>query len=104
MQKLQNIIDERILPLIYQNDRCLSSYAAEKVQKMVDVLKDAERCQHWGEMEFCLSNLAIIRKQVTELIEVITPFNEPFRTALIAVYTAVDDKICEVVDDLKGAK
>lgn len=103
MQKLQNIIDERILPLIYQNDRCLSSFAAEKVQKMVDVLKDAERCQLWGEMEFCLSNLAIIRKLITDLIEVITPFNEVFRSALLAAYTAVDDKMCTVLGDMKGA-
>lgn len=96
MQKIQNIIDVQILPLIYRNERCLSSYAAAQIQKIVDVLKDAERCQQWEEMEFCLSNLAIIRKQVTELIEVITPFNEPFRTALLAVYTEVDNAICEV--------
>lgn len=104
MQKIQNIIDEKVLPLIYQNDRCLSSYSAEKVQKMVESLQDAGRCQQWGELEFCLSNLAILRKQITDLIEVITPFNEQFRTALIAIYTAVDDQMCEVLDILKGAK
>jgi len=104
MQKIQNIIDEQVLPLIYQSDRCLSNFAAEKVQRIIEELQDAERCQTWGEMEFCLSNLAIVRKQITNLIEVITPFNEPFRTALLAVYTAVDDKMCEVVDTLKGAK
>lgn len=104
MQKIQNVIDERILPLIYNHNRCHSSFIAEQIQKVVEVLQDAERCQKWGEQEFCLSNLSIIRKQITSLIEVITPFNEPFRTALLAVYTAVDDKICEVVDSLKGAK
>jgi hypothetical protein len=104
MQKIQNVIDEQVLPLIYRNDRCHSSFAAEQIQKVVEVLQDAERCQKWGEMEFCLSNLAIVRKQITNLIEVITRFNEPFRTALLAVYTAVDDKMCEVVDTLKGAK
>lgn len=96
MQKIQNIIDEQILPLIYRNERCLSSYAADQIQKVVEVLQDAERCQKWGETEFCLSNLAIIRKLTTDLIEIITPFNEPFRAALLATYAEVDNTICEL--------